>query len=407
MGIFAPGIDSERIVMSNSNITIKTKRVKFSMEETPPEQFLNSPFYDCSGDTNTGFHNNFNNNVYFGGYESSNDFGNTNWQNNPYGNIGLGNTVNGNVGALGNPANGNGVHGNRVNGNNGVHGHPVNGNTVGIRSPVSDYFNDVPVNQGMDYGIPKPYMENGTNIDMNNNEVNNNNYVTNTYIFSNNSHADANAASSLNNSYSTSNTTSNNYYSYIGSSSYPSNTTNNSYMSSSAALSSFTVPNAAGGGTSGASVFTENASGDLDANAVASEGSQKPQNPKEENKQPPIARGIANSILLASRVSRPGDGTPLGIVPAKEPGGKDTKIAIATDSVLAPAKHHIARIFNKHGITTSFSPNLEKLTEITGNVAYLFCLYKEFCLKRRWKTVNRETYGKLFRNEFKRKVGSR
>ena len=31
-----------------------------------------------------------------------------------------------------------------------------------------------------------------------------------------------------------------------------------------------------------------------------------------------------------------------GIVPASEPGGKDTKIAIATDSVLAPAKHHIA-----------------------------------------------------------------
>lgn len=324
-----------------SNITIKTKRVKFSMDETPPEQFLNSPYpyYDSLSSPST---DHFNSNVYLGNFEGSGDIGNGNWQNNPYGSIGVLGTI-----------------------------------------PSNDYYNNNNNGPLMDYSTPKPYLGATSDIDINNNNVSSNNFASNDHNANKNYPA----------------TTSSNYYDYINSSNYASSSS--SYASSSAALSSFTVPNATvdGAATNGI------ASTGSFTNEVDTKSAER-QSDKEDTKEP-LARGIANSILLAPRVAQPGDGIPTGVVPSRVPGGKETKIAIATDSLLAPAKHHIARIFNKHGITTSFSPNLEKLTEITGNVAYLFLLYKEYCRKRRCKTVNRETYGKIFRNEFKRKVGVR
>lgn len=327
------------------------------MDETPPDQFLSSPYpyYDSLSSPSC---DHFNNNVYLGNIEGSGDIGNSNWQNNPYGNIsGLG--------------------------------------TI----PVNDYYN----NNGPleDYSTPKPFVGGASDIDINNNVVSSNSFNSNSYEYINNVGSNTfntnNYDPNINNNYPA--TTTSNYYDYTGSS----YTSNSNYTSSSDALSSFTVPNATVDGAATNGIAN---TGSIANGVVSISEESQPVKNKEENKQP-LTRGIANSVLLASRVAQLGDGIPTGIVPSRVPGGKETKIAIATDSLLAPAKHHIARIFNKHGITTSFSPNLEKLTEITGNVAYLFLLYKEYCRKRRCKTVNRETYGKIFRNEFKRKVGVR
>merc|ERR1712106_934839 len=134
-----------------------------------------------------------------------------------------------------------------------------------------------------------------------------------------------------------------------------------------------------------------------------------------------ITKGIANSILLAPIIKNVtidcnAPGVVLDPRRLKDPhplsdrsnkGSPRTRIAIATDSVLGPAKKHIAKVFLKHGVTGSFSPNLDKLVEITGNMGTLFQSYKDYCTKKHLKTVNKETYARLFRNEFKRKVGAR
>lgn len=110
------------------------------------------------------------------------------------------------------------------------------------------------------------------------------------------------------------------------------------------------------------------------------------------------------------------DSIPISVVlaPLKRPlseqnngAKKRTKISIAQDNKLGPVKEHVNTVFEHYGVTTSFSPNMEKLIEITGTTALNYLLYLEWCKKKGMRTVNQETYGRLFRNEFKKLVGTR
>jgi len=113
-----------------------------------------------------------------------------------------------------------------------------------------------------------------------------------------------------------------------------------------------------------------------------------------------IEESIFKSILLAP-VKRP-------LSEVQNQGAKKrSKISIAQDNKLGPVKEHVNTVFDHYGVTASFSPNMEKLVEITGTTALNYLLYIEWCRKKGIKTVNQETYGRLFRNEFKKLVGTR